>query len=252
MKNPSRCKYTFITIAAITTALLSGASIAQQAIPSLPDAAASDPQTLGIMQGFPPPAKNQVKLADGSLWTFPKMRWTFSHIREVTPSSNVWRGQGKTAPLPRKENKHLDAVTFVSMDGRTMTWADSLAQNYTDGIIVMHKGNIVYEKYFGALKEHTPHIAMSMTKSFIGTLAAILVEEGKLDPNALVTQYVPELKDTAYGDATVRQVMDMTISVQYSEKYADPKAEIWDYIRAGGSMPTPPNYTGPRNLYDFL
>jgi CubicO group peptidase (beta-lactamase class C family) len=38
-----------------------------------------------------------------------------------------------------------------------------------------------------------------------------------------VTKYIPELKDSAYADATVRQVMDMTIGVQYSENYADPK-----------------------------
>jgi hypothetical protein len=46
--------------------------------------------------------------------------------------------------------------------------------------------------------------------------------------------------------------MDMTVGVHYSEVYADPKAEIWDYIRAGGSLPFPPGYQGPRNLYDFL
>ncbi|MCZ7162489.1 hypothetical protein NK276_23945 [Salmonella enterica] len=37
---------------------------------------------------------------------------------------------------------------------------------------------------------------------------------------------MPELADTAYGDATVRQVMDMTIGVKFSEDYADPKAEV--------------------------
>ncbi|WP_164281409.1 serine hydrolase, partial [Stenotrophomonas indicatrix] len=81
-------------------------------------------------------------------------------------------------------------------------------------------------RYFGALDAHTQHIAMSITKSFVGTLAAMLVADGKLDPAAPVTQYVPELKDTAYGDATVRQVMDMTVGVRYSENYADPNADV--------------------------
>ena len=67
---------------------------------------------------------------------------------------------------------------------------------------------------------------MSCTKSFVGTLATILVQEGKLDPAALVIRYVPEMKDSAYADATVREVMDMTTGVQYSEKYADRNAEI--------------------------
>src|SRR5262249_58194004 len=29
-------------------------------------------------------------------------------------------------------------------------------------------------------------------------------------------------------------------------------AEIWDYIRAGGWFPVPPDYKGPRTLYEFL
>lgn len=98
----------------------------------------------------------------------------------------------------------------------------------------MHRGRVISEKYFGALDAQVPHIAFSVTKSFVGTLAAVLVEQGKLDPAALVTKYVPELKDGAYADATVRQVMDMTVGVKYSEVYTDPKADVWDYARAGG------------------
>jgi len=46
--------------------------------------------------------------------------------------------------------------------------------------------------------------------------------------------------------------MDMTIGVKYSENYSDPKAEIFDYARAGGMFPLPPNYAGPRTFFEFL
>jgi hypothetical protein len=49
----------------------------------------------------------------------------------------------------------------------------------------------------------------------------IFAHEDKLDPAARDTGS-PEPANTAYGDATVRQVMVMTIGVQYSENYADP------------------------------
>jgi CubicO group peptidase (beta-lactamase class C family) len=133
-----------------------------------------------------------------------------------------------------------------------MTWAESLARNYTDGILVLHQGKVIYERYFGALEPRYPHSAFSVTKSVVGTLAAMLAAEGKLDPAALVTQYIPEMKGTAYEDATVRQVMDMTVGVQYSEDYANPKAEVFDYARAGGMLPYGPNYQGPRTFYEFL
>ena len=52
-----------------------------------------------------------------------------------------------------------------------MTWAESLLANYTDGILVLHRGRIVHERYFGALDEAGQHAAMSMTKSLTGLLA---------------------------------------------------------------------------------
>jgi len=93
---------------------------------------------------------------------------------------------------------------------------------------------------------------MSVTKSFFGTIGAMLVDEGTLDADAPASRYVPELKDTAFGDATVRQLLDMTTGLQYSENYADPKAEIWSHVRAGDVLPRPPGYKGPTTFYEFL
>ena len=124
--------------------------------------------------------------------------------------------------------------------------------NYTDGVVVLHKGRIVYERYAGALRPEGQHIAMSVTKSFFGTLGAMLVAEGKLDENAPVTRYVPELKDSAFGDATIRQVLDMRTGLKYSENYLDPNAEVWQHTRAGGVLPRPPGYQGPQTFYEFL
>ncbi len=229
----------------------SGLALAQ--MPALPDAASSDPVKLGIMQGFPPAPEKTVRILDGSSWKFPQIRWAFSHFRELGPTASVWRGNRGPQPLAAAPRNDLDGVSFIPLGkDQPMTWEQSLAANYTDGILVMHKGKVVYEKYFGALDARTPHILMSATKSFVGIFASMLAEEGKLDPNAPVTKYVPEMKDTAYGDATVRQVMDMTTGVQYSEKYADPNAEIWQYIAAGGWFPVRADHKGPRTLYGFL
>lgn len=218
---------------------------------SFPTAAETDPIVLGMMQGFPPPPDKIIRFVDGSSSRFPNTRWAFNHIRELVPTVNVARGEGPIVPLPRAE-RDLSNISFTTLDGKSLTFNDALALTYTDGILVLHKGKVVFEKYFGAGDPHRPHIAFSVTKSVVGTLAAVLVAEGKLDPAALVTKYVPELKDSAYGDATVRQVMDMTIGVRFSEDYSDPNAEVFAYARAGNLAPTPPNYQGPRTFYDFL
>jgi len=78
---------------------------------------------------------------------------------------------------------------------------------------------------------HHPVLSVEAGDEFVENFR--LAEEGKLGPPAPVTQYVPELKDSAYGDATVRQVMDMTTAIDYSEEYADPDAGVWKHARAG-------------------
>jgi CubicO group peptidase (beta-lactamase class C family) len=240
-----------LILAILTPALHCGFVAAQTPPPALPDAKQSDPQANGIMQGFPPPAEKIVRFGDGSASKFPGTRWATNHGRELLPTADVPRGEGPVASLPREE-RDLGSVKLTTLDGAPMTFEEALQKTYADGIVVLHKGKIVYERYFGAGGPQRPHSAFSLTKSFVGTLATMLVVEGKLDPAAQVTKYIPELQSSAYGDVTVRQAMDMLVNAKYSENYADPNAEIWNYSRAGGWIPARPDYTGPRTYYDFL
>ena len=221
--------------------------------PTLPTAAQTDPVAMGWMVGSPPPADKVIRFADGSGYKFPQTRWSFSNFRQLMPTTQVSRGTGAPLALPRALRGDLDAVSFVPLGKDTpMTWGQAFDANYTDGVVVLHKGRIVYERYAGALRPEGQHISMSVTKSFFGTLGAMLVAEGKLDENAPVTRYVPELKDSAFGDATIRQVLDMRTGLKYSENYLDPNAEVWQHTRAGGVLPRPPGYQGPQTFYEFL
>lgn len=238
-------------LALLTLSLLASQHIMAGDDRTFADANASDPIKLGLMKGTPPTQDKQVNFLN--YLQFPKNRWAFSHHRELVPTANIFRGEGRVSELPRAERSDLDEVPFTPLSGNhTMTWAQSLDANYTDGIVVLHRGKVVYERYFGALEPQGQHVAMSVTKSFIGTLAAMLTEEGVLDPGAEVQTYVPELRDSAFGQATVRQVMDMTTGIQYSENYADPKAEVWEYARAGNVLPRPNGYSGAKTLFEFL
>lgn len=228
-------------------------AMAQASLPQLPSAEQTDPVKLGWMVGSPPSADKVIRFADGSGYKFPQTRWSFSNFRQLVPTTQVSRGTGAPLPLPRALRSDLDAVRFVPL-GKTepMTWGEAFNANYTDGVVVLHKGRIVYERYAGALRPDGQHISMSITKSFFGTLGAMLVAEGQLDEKATVATYVPELKDSAFGDATIRQVLDMRTGLKYSENYLDPNAEIWQHTRAGGVMPRPAGYEGPQTFYEFL
>ena len=213
----------------------------------------SDPIKLGWMTGFPPPADKLITHPESNFFSFPKLRWTVCHIRELLPTKQISRGLGNASPLPYALDEGIDAVTFQPLGSdQFMSWRESLAANYTDGILILHHGRIVYEAYFGALEETGKHAAMSMTKSLVGLLAEILVVEGVLDENASVASILPELQNSAFGNATVRQVMDMTTSLEYSEDYSDPEADVWIYSKAASPLPKPNGYTGPNGYFEYL
>jgi len=217
------------------------------------DAASSDPATLQWMVGSPPPADKLIQFADGSAFQFPRTRWSYSNMRRLVPTSVVPRGEGAPSTLPRAERTDLDAITFQPTGGNTlMTWAQSLAANFTDGILVLHRGRVVYERYFGVLDSATQHLAFSVTKSFVATIAGILAAEGALDDRATVASYLPELKDGGFADATLAHLLGMTTGVKYTEDYVDDGAGIWALARAGNFRPRPANYRGPRSFYEYL
>ncbi|MBB3226820.1 hypothetical protein FHW69_001421 [Luteibacter sp. Sphag1AF] len=216
-------------------------------------ASQSDPQRMGWMQGSPPPDDKIIRFSDPDYFSFPKLRWTVCHIRQLMPTMGVSRGSGAPVMLESRNDPAIDALTFTPLgNSAKMTWHESLSANYTDGIVVLHKGKIVYERYSGCLNDEGQHSAMSVTKSVTGLLGEILVAEGKLDDTARVKSIVPELANSAFGDATVRQVLDMTTGLKYSEDYADPDADVWTYSAAGNPLPKPADYTGPRTYFDYL
>ncbi|MEL6912692.1 MAG: serine hydrolase [Cyanobacteria bacterium J06598_4] len=213
----------------------------------------SDPRTLKLMVGSPPPPDKIIRFDDNSFAKFPQWRWTVCHFQQLMPTKPVSRGLSAVAQLESKEVSGIDDVTFMTLGAEElMTWKQSLAANFTDGILVMHHGKVVYETYAGCLDTTKRHGAMSMTKSFVGLLGEMLIAEGQLDESKFVRDYIPELTESAFGDATVRQVLDMTTSLDYSEDYSDPNAGVWQHAAAGNPLPKPADYTGPRTYFEFL
>ena len=232
-------------------ALLAATPAHAQQAPASP--ADTDPVKLGWMLGSPPPPDKRITMADGPARQWPQIRWSFSHFRELVPTARVSRGSGPVAKLPVALRQDLDAVTFAPL-GRTapMTWAAAVEAVYADAVLILHKGRIVHERYFGVMNPEQTHIAFSVTKSYIGTLTEMLIAEGQIDETALVARYIPELASSGFGDATVRQILDMTTGIAYSEDYTDPNADVAKYAVAAGMRPMPPGYAGPRAVHDYL
>ena len=181
-----------------------------------------------LMAGAPPfPPDQQVTLAN---WQDPPYnRWSFQHVRELIPTAQIARGSGPTSPLPRADTDLL-GLRFRSGD-RELTVAELLAETYTDGIVVLHRGQVVAEHYFNGMAPDTPHLLMSVTKSVVATVAGIYAERGWLDLAAPVTEAVPELRGTSFDGATVQHLLDMRAGTRFDETYDDLDADVRTFER---------------------
>jgi len=104
---------TFIGILALFGGLEHAA--AQSATPL--SAENSDPRKMGWMTGLPPPLEKLIMQPESDFFSFPKLRWTVCHIRELIPTKQVNRGIGPPVPLDYAINDVIDAVTFTPMGG---------------------------------------------------------------------------------------------------------------------------------------
>jgi CubicO group peptidase (beta-lactamase class C family) len=199
------------------------------------------------MIGFPPPP--------GERWTRdawqtgPYNRWCFSHLREVVPTARVRRSL-LLQVLSYGEQIDL-GLTVTRSDGTSTTAAEILADSYTDGFLVMSDGLVVAEQYHGALVPGATHLLMSVSKSLVGCVVAILAERGFIDVAAPVTRYVPDLVGSGYEGATIRDLLDMRSGVTYSEVYLDPDSEVRRTEEVIGWAP-PTRNDLPASLYEFL
>ena len=99
------------------------------------DGTASDPNSLGWMHGSPPPSDKRIRFQDDHFLEFPQNRWTLSHMRELVPTVNVWRGSGHVNAIGSPAVAHeaaIDAITFDDTYGQGHRWYDSLLDTYTE------------------------------------------------------------------------------------------------------------------------
>jgi CubicO group peptidase (beta-lactamase class C family) len=235
-----------LACASITAMLLAGlsAAVAQPAAPQLE----TDPIKLGTMTGFPPAPERVVSKAN--ILKPQNSRWAFRHLREIYPTRAVQRSD-KPKPLVTKA-RDLSGVQITTPAGEKLTVAEWQRRTFTDALVVLRNGRVEYESYAPGMSGRTQHALWSMSKSMVGLMAMIAIEEGKLDPKRAVTEYLPELKGTGWDGATVENALDMRAGVAYRETFSDPTADIFRYLFAGGLLVPPPTLPVSKNLYEYL
>ena len=185
----------------------------------------------------------------------PWNRWSFQHIREILPTTEVWRGHKPVRQLERRE-KDFDALPVKSLAGKLSSLLQLFDETCADGFIVLQRGAIVYERYFGGMTPRTLHLSQSVAKSVVGMTAGILIGRGLMDINQQVSHYLPELAETAWTGATLQQVLDMTTGVQFNEDYTDPHSGAGQLDVASGWKAIPPGsdteFIWPAQVWELI
>ncbi|MGH3224977.1 MAG: serine hydrolase domain-containing protein, partial [Streptosporangiaceae bacterium] len=201
-----------------------------------------------LMAGFPPAPADRVTLAN---WQDPPFnRWAFRHMREFIPSHPI--PAGRPVPLPVGPGLDLGpgGPQVARLDGSVATVAEVLAGTWTDAFIVLRDGQVVADRYHAAMHPGTRHLLMSVTKSLVGCVTAVLADRGLVDPPALVTDYVPEIGESGYAGARVRDLLDMRTGVLFRETYTALDAEVRVMERSMGWRPARPG--DPAGAYPYL
>lgn len=171
----------------------------------------------------------------------PHNRWALSHVSELVP----------TAPISHRaaDESHRSVVGLEALNGVT-DLVKRLETSYTDALVVVRGGTIIGEHYRNGIDPDGVHLLMSVSKSICGLTVGTLVDDGLVVLDRRVDHYVPELVNSAYGDATVQQVLDMTVDVDYDEDYRNPASEVQAQDRVAGWRPRLPE--DPSDTYSFL
>ena len=179
-----------------------------------------------VMQGFPPSEPNRVSLAN---WRkAPYCHWAFHHVREIIPSADI-------------SNDPTDVWELKpdTMDTSSLGIDNAMVSTDCDAIVVLHKDKLVHESYRNGMTSRDPHILMSVSKSMLGLVAGTLIERGELAESDLITKHLPEIENTAYAGATVRDLLDMRAGILFDEDYLATEGPIVDYRFAANWNPGP-------------
>lgn len=199
-----------------------------------------------LMNGFPPAEEAQVTLANWRKPTF--SQWAFQHVREIVPSAEIANNPSHVRPFIRALQDISSLRVKVGTD--SISFPAFLDETSTDALVVLHDGKLVFEHYANGMQSSTQHIMMSLSKSVLGLLTGILVEQGTLDASTLVTDWVPEVGRTAYAGATLRDLLDMRAGILFDEDYLASAGPIIEYRKAQGWDPTEPGER-PADLRSF-
>lgn len=167
----------------------------------------------GLMVRYLPP--HHVIARVNALSDPAKVRWTAQSVNELFPTRIVARGD-KTFRFDN-DSDFLTGFNYT-FEGQSHTIESMMHDMETLGLIVVHKGVVIYENYSEGSGPHSHFTSYSVVKSLVSTLVGFAIKDGVIfSVNDKLEVYLPELANTGYAGITIKQALQMSSGIRFDD-----------------------------------
>ena len=151
-------------------------------------------------------------------WSVPQRDAAFRALDRISLLAewHVIPASSTPKPLPQGEPLKLP----IDLDAY-------MASQRSAAIVVLQGGKLRIERYGLDFDKDGRWTSFSVAKSFTSTLVGAALRDGFIKSmDDKVSDYIPDMKGSAYDDVSVRQLLTMTSGVRWNEDYGDPKSDV--------------------------
>jgi CubicO group peptidase (beta-lactamase class C family) len=169
----------------------------------------------------------------------------FRHLENYIPTVSIERGDTEIKELPENISNTLGQEILTSIYFKKETSLDQICEEkHINGVIVLHKGEIVYEKY-PEMEATDRHFLGSVSKSFIGSVIAHLADQGKLNEQDPIGKHLPEFKSKPLENVSIEHLLRMASGIGCREhvkdrvSFTDPNHCFYQLLQHSALFPEP-------------
>jgi CubicO group peptidase (beta-lactamase class C family) len=162
-------------------------------------------------------------------WSDSERRVGFREIDQINPTREI--STGAAVYVLTEKPTDLSNLTYIHQ-GTERRVQDFLDRPESIGLIVVHKDQIIFERYQSGNDKASRWISFSVTKSVTSMLIGAAIQDGYIESvDEPIVNYLPRLRGTGYEQATIKDILQMSSGVAWNEDYADPDSDV---AHAGG------------------
>ena len=151
-------------------------------------------------------------------WTVPQRDAAFRALDRipVLAKTNVIASGDTVFPLPKGKPMTIP----VNLD-------TYMSEQRTAGLVIIQDGKVRLEKYGLDFDAKGRWTSFSVAKSLTSTLVGAAIKDGFIKSiDDMVSDYIPDLKGSAYDDISIKQLLTMTSGVRWNEDYEDKNSDV--------------------------